>query len=168
MLNIVTSIGFEKFWNFIQELGPQTTRQFDNFVDDDKTTVHVKLTVRHNFFALLEDELIAYAFLQKFPRKQNVVCLGVVMAEKWQGHGYGKPLYKHVTDWGLARYNKIWSAVYEDNLPVLHIHKSLGYVLEGVFVDELNDGRGIYSLAKFRGGDLIKRIEMRDKWESLK
>ena len=161
---------FTKFCEFLQSLGPQTTRQFDQFVGMIEEEILEKIMDhRHNFYGILDGELIAYAFLQRFPKKKNVVSLGVVMADKWQGHGYGKQLYKHVTDWGLQNYTKIWSAVYEDNLPVLHIHASLGYEFEGTFIDELDDGRAIYSLAKFRKGDrLKKREELLDRWISLK
>jgi RimJ/RimL family protein N-acetyltransferase len=170
MFHIETSVIPSDFHNFILSLGAQTKRQFDQF-DNIKTINQVDEILclpRHNFFGKLDSELIAYAFLQMFPKKLNVVSLGVVMADKYQGHGYGKPLYKHVTDWGLEHDTMIWSAVYEDNLPVLHIHASLGYEYEGTFIDELDDGRSIYSLAKFRHGDrLEKRAELLQKWINL-
>ena len=169
MFQIITDLDPYILHRFAEKLGPQTRRQFDQFNDvvDELDTANLTCN-RHNFYGILDNELIVYAFLQKLPKKKNVVTLGVVMADKYQGHGYGKQMYKHITDWGLERYTKIWSAVYEDNDAVLHIHKSLGYDLEGIFVEELNDGRSIYSLAKFRGKRRRTRyFELTLKWRIL-
>ena len=160
------------FYQFITSLGPQTIRQFDQFVDmNDEDDVWNKMyNDRHNFYGILDDELIAYGFLQQFPKKKNIVSLGMVMSDKHHGHGYGKQMYTHVVDWGLQRYTKIWSAVYEDNDRVLHIHKSLGFSLEGIFTDELNDGRAIYSVAKFRDhwtSKVDKRLALVEKWNKI-
>lgn len=160
-----------EFYKFVKSLGPQTTRQFDQFnnLTSQADIWNLHYENRHNFYGMLDDELIVYAFLQKLAKKKNIVTLGVVMADKYHGHGYGKQMYKYVTDWGLERYTKIWSAVYEDNDAVLHIHKSLGYDLEGVFVEELDDGRSIFSLAKFKGKRRRTRYyELVWKWRRLK
>ena len=160
----------DKLYEFIRSLGPETIRQFDQFNSVYSANgIRSLIADRYNFFGMLDDELIAYGFLQKLKNKNNVVSLGMVMSDKHHGHGYGRQMYEHVINWGLERYIKIWSAVYEDNDRVLHIHKSLGFELEGVFVDELNDGRAIFSVAKFRDKRrMTRRWELTRKWRILK
>lgn len=174
MFHIETKIDDDrKFEKFIDSLGPDTRRQFDQF--NDKSAWEAMIgewnnSGRHKFFGILDDEIIAYGFLQRLARKYNIVTLGMVMSDRHHGHGYGKQMYKYVVDWGLERYTKIWSAVYEDNDRVLHIHKSLGFELEGIFVDELNDKRSIYSVAKFRDhwtSRVDKRLALVEKWNKV-
>src|SRR6266498_2267872 len=96
---------FKPIFDLVNNLGPESRRQFDNDLDFR----HEKIL----FTARADGELLGYGFLEKLSRKRYVVKLGVVVADKWQGHGYGRALCQSMIHWAFSapqEYRKIWLA----------------------------------------------------------
>ena len=172
-MQITRAFNSGQFWVFINELGKETRRQFDQF-NHIKTEEKARLSIldgRKNWFgyAGYYGELVAYGFLQKLARKKKTMSLGIVVDDKHQRHGYGYQICKAMIDWAWKHhYNKIWLGTYEDNVGALKLYKRLGFELEGIFVDDLDDGRAIYSLAVFNGYvGAPKRTQLQSQWLML-
>lgn len=162
-----------QFLEFIRSLGEETRRQFDQFNGIKTMNESSWITEdpsRDSWFGLTDEgELAAYGFLQRVARKNKTLTLGIVVADKHQGHGYGEKICKTMINWAWKhKYNKIWLGTYEDNEGALKLYKRLGFELEGIFVDDLDDGRAIYSLAIFNGYiGAPKRTQLHSQWMFL-
>ena len=129
----------------------------------------LKDTNRFNFFGIVQKKIVGYGFLQKVTHKNKTLSLGIVVGDTHQGHGYGQKICENMIVWAwVNKYNKVWLGTYEDNVEALKLYKKLGFELEGIFVDDLDDGRAIYSLAVFNGYvGAPKRTQLQTKWLML-
>lgn len=164
---------YSKFLEFVRGFGEETRRQFDQ-LNHVRTRTDVSYILadrdRENFFGLTDDEhLAAYGFLQKVARKNKTLTLGIVVTDEYQGRGYGGLVCEEMLRWAWRhKYQKVWLGTYEDNTAALKLYKRLGFELEGVFVGDLDDGRSIYSLAKFRDYvGQVRRMELTTRWLQL-
>ncbi|WP_108672063.1 GNAT family N-acetyltransferase [Peribacillus acanthi] len=97
--------------------------------------------------AKMDGEIVSIASINSSqkPRTKHVGTLGIVVAEHLCGYGLGKILMKDLIDW--ARQNgvtkKISLVTREDNLSAIKLYKQLGFVEEGLSIDDTFIG-GIY------------------------
>jgi len=156
--NIQTKILSE----FLLGLNKNTLKDFTYFGKIDSITINnivqneIKRNDKIKYFVFLNDEMIGYGFLTKFEKfsKQHNCILGIVIADLWQNKGYGKKICQHMINsaW-KGNFNKIWLTVYEENKIAIKMYKSLGFEIEGVFInDEIVDmkEKNVVSMAIFK------------------
>ena len=66
--------------------------------------------------------------------------MGIVIGDKWQGNGFGEKICKHMINYGWKKqFEKIWLTVFDNNISAINLYKSLGFEIEGIFMnDELS------------------------------
>lgn len=102
-----------------------------------------------------QDIMIGFGFI-KFSIKgsmKNICNLGIVINQMYQSKGYGKKLSGFMIDWAKKNnFKKIWLTVYSDNTKALKLYKSLGFQIEGLFMNNeyfYNVPRHVISMALF-------------------
>jgi len=133
------------FEELLLNLSQNTLENFTYFGEITKKnigkiiTLELKDTKKTRFFIYLENELIGYSFLSQFSRKTkaHVCTYGIVIGDKWQGNGFGYKICKHMIDVAWKKdFKKIWLTTYFDNKSAFQIYQKLGFVIEGIFIDE--------------------------------
>ena len=169
----------EKFKKFLLGLGKSSQDTFNHFGIINKKTVNniVKRELSRKdkikFYTYVDNKLIGYSFLTKFEKiqKKHNCILGIVVLDLFQNKGFGKKICKHMikTAWkkGLT---KIWLNVFYDNVNAFNLYKSLGFEIEGVFLnDEIQNkkNRHVVSMAilKNRTYDLNYRVKLCNKFK---
>ena len=111
---------------------------------------------QHSFVVREKGDIAGLGYLIHFPgnpRKRHVANLGIVIADRSQGRGFGGALMRHMIRWARAhRLKKIWLSTYDDNRRAYRLYRGLGFTVEGIFMfDELAGPRWrhIYSMALF-------------------
>src|SRR6185436_15092468 len=107
---------------------------------------------------------------------------GMVLADEVQGQGFGYLLLKYMI--GFAKRlnkKKIWGACFADNDHALRLYKKLGFMFEGVFLNEeklyntsttKEEYRHLYSLAIHLGRNEGSTYEyyigtFKDRYENM-
>ncbi len=161
-LKFEDSIEPQKLSKFLLDLSDKTIFTFNHFgkINSENITEIVQNEIKRKdkikFFVFLNDEIIGYGFLtkfEKFSKKHNCI-LGIVLSDLWQNKGYGKKICQHMIETAWKKnLKKIWLTVYEENKIAIKMYKSLGFEIEGVFIDdeiiEMNK-KNIISLAIFK------------------
>ena len=139
------------FEKFLLKLELKTLNEFSNFGSINKKNVSVvaknelKKKNKIKFFSILNNEIIAYSFLEKFEKqsKKHNCILGIVVADTWQQKGWGKKICKHMINSAWKKdIEKIWLTVYSDNIRAYSMYKKIGFEVEGVFMyDEKFHGK---------------------------
>ena len=88
------------FQEFLLKLGKKTLHNFNPFgeINSSNVTSIVEKELFRNdrikFFSFYENNLIAYSYLTKFQKKskKHNCILGIVIADKWQGNGFGEKI----------------------------------------------------------------------------
>ncbi|HXV45756.1 MAG TPA: GNAT family N-acetyltransferase [Nitrososphaera sp.] len=168
----------EQLKNFLLTLTNDTLYTFNHFGDIRRSNVNAivqKELARKDkikFFAFMDSEMVAYSFLTLFdkPEKGHNCILGIVVGDSWQDKGLGKTICGHMIKkaW-KAGLEKIWLNVHSDNPRAIHLYKSLGFEIEGVFMaDEVIKGneRHIISMAIFKNRRFGKK-ERLNIWDSI-
>lgn len=169
----------EKFIEFLLGLGKSSQDTFNHFGIINKKTVNdiVKRELNRKdkikFFSFVNNRLIGYSFLTKFdkPTKKHNCILGIVVLDIFQNKGFGKKICKHMikTAW-KKNLSKIWLNVFYDNESAFSLYKSLGFEIEGVFLnDEIKNkkNRHVISMAilKNRTYDFNYRVKLCNKFK---
>jgi len=157
MYKILERVPDETLYTFVKSLTPDTTRNFYNFVG--RNSEGIKAIVedgRQNFFVQLYDgaPITAYGFLKTKVGCPWIVTFGLVVADNYQGKGYGKLLLDFMIHWAKERnITKIWGSVFYDNEHAIKLYKDVGFVCEGCFLNEVVEGsdkfRHLYSIALY-------------------
>ena len=177
-LVILNKTSKEKFENFVLSLGNQTQNTFNHFGKINTNTVtsiatkEITRSDKEKFFGFIGQELVVYGFLTKFDKisKKHNCTLGIVVSDTWQKKGLGQKMSQHMTDFAWkCGFTKIWLAVYLDNKVGINLYKSLGFQIEGIFINDEKFGtvnRHVISMAKFKNGKDYdkKRLEI---WKKL-
>ena len=161
------------FEKMLLELSEKTLDDFTYFGKISKKNVkkialsEFKDDRKIRFFIFLENKLIGYSFLSKFPRKtkKHVCTYGIVISDKWQGKGFGYQICKHMINiaW-KKKFEKIWLTTYYDNKSALRIYKKLGFIVEGIFINEEKihgKPRHVISMGLFRNRNRIKKTRQK-------
>ena len=175
ILKITHKIHTIFFEEFLLNLKNQTTDNFNPFGKITSSNVisiaKMELTRKDKikFFSFYNDELIAYSYLSKFDKKHNCI-LGIVISDKWQGKGFGKKICKHMINHAWKKqFYKIWLTVFENNAAAINLYKSLGFEIEGIFInDEISSKqkRHVISMAIFKNH--LSNINQRKKiWKNI-
>lgn len=159
---IIRSVPEKSFRVLVKHLSKKTQNTFNHFGNINSYTIdtivkkELTRTDKIKFFSLINNKLIAYSFLTKFdkPTKKHNCILGIVIGDAWQNKGYGKKICQYMikTAWKNG-YEKIWLAVYADNLRGIKLYKRLGFEIEGIFMaDEMVESRyrHVISMAIFK------------------
>lgn len=163
---------------FLLKLGKKTLTNFNPFGEINSLTVtsivekELFRNDRIKFFSFYENNLIAYSFLTKFQKKskKHNCILGIVIADKWQGNGFGEKICKHMINHAWKKqFEKIWLTVFENNISAINLYKSLGFEIEGIFMNDelsLRKQRHVISMAIFKNN--LTYIKKRNKiWQNL-
>jgi RimJ/RimL family protein N-acetyltransferase len=141
----------EKTLNNFNPFGKITLKNIDKLVEKEFSRKD-----KIKFFTYIGNEIISYSYLTLFDKlsKKHNCILGIVIADNWQGKGYGKQICQHMikTAW-KKKLTKIWLTVFIDNIPAQKIYSKLGFELEGIFLDdEIINGkkRTVLSMAIFK------------------
>jgi len=169
----------EKFKEFLLGIGKSSQDTFNHFGIINKKTV-INIVKRElsrkdkiKFFLFFNNRLIGYSFLTKFdkPTKKHNCILGIVILDSFQNKGFGKKICKHMikTAW-KKNLSKIWLNVFYDNVNAFNLYKSLGFKIEGVFLnDEIQNKkyRHVISMAKLKNRtyDLKYRVKLCNKFK---
>jgi RimJ/RimL family protein N-acetyltransferase len=164
---------------FLLKLGKKTLYNFNPFGEINSlnvTSIVQKELFRNDrikFFSFYENNLIAYSYLTKFQKKskKHNCILGIVIADKWQGNGFGEKICKHMINHAWKKqFEKIWLTVFENNISAINLYKSLGFEIEGIFMNDelsLKKQRHVISMAIFKNN--LTYIKKRNKiWQNLK
>ena len=177
-LKIKHKIPAKLFEEFLLNLRNQTTDNFNpfgqitssNVVSITKTELIRKDKIK--FFSFYNDELIAYSYLTKFDKKskKHNCILGIVISDKWQGKGFGKKICKYmINDAWKKQFYKIWLTVFENNPVAINLYKSLGFEIEGIFINDeisLKQKKHVISMAIFKNN--ISNTNKRQKiWKNI-
>ena len=97
--------------------------------------------------------------------------MGIVIADKWQGNGFGEKICKHMINHAWKKqFEKIWLTVFDNNVSAIGLYKSLGFEIEGIFMNDelsLKKQRHVISMAIFKNN--LTYIKKREKiWQNLK
>jgi len=172
-LKISSKCEKKEFEKMLLELSKKTLDDFTYF--EKITKKNVKEIVlselndknKNRFFIYLENELIAYSFLSKFTRKTktHVCTYGIVIADKWQGMGFGQQVCKHMIDIAWEKkFEKIWLTTYYDNKAAFKIYKKLGFKVEGIFINEekiSGKPRHVISMGLFKNEKDIQKMRQK-------
>jgi len=147
---------------FLLKLRKQTTYNFNPFGKITSSNVisivQEELTHKNKikFFSFYNTELIAYSYLTKFSKKskKHNCILGIVIFDDWQGKGFGKKICKYMIDYAWKKkFEKIWLTVFENNVAGLNLYKSMGFEIEGIFMNDeilFKQKRHVVSMAIFK------------------
>ena len=177
-LVILNKTSKEKFKLFLLSLGNKTQNTFNHFGKINSNTVtsiairEITRSDKEKFFGFVGEELVVYGFLTRFDKitKKHNCTLGIAVSDTWQKKGFGKKMCQHMIDFAWEHgLTKIWLAVYSDNKIGINLYKSLGFQIEGIFInDEKFDtiNRHVISMARFKNGNDYdkKRLGM---WKKL-
>ena len=150
-LLIKTNVSQKLFEKFLLKLELKTLNEFSNFGSINKKNValiaenELRKENRIQFFSIINNEIIAYSFLEKFEKqsKKHNCTLGIVVADAWQQKGWGKKICKHMINSAWEKdMEKIWLTVYSDNIHAYSMYKKIGFEIEGIFMyDEKFHGK---------------------------
>lgn len=163
IIQINKNTKLREFNNFLLNLSKETYYNFNTFGTLKKSNSSIKIakielkrTDKIKFFTTIDNKLISYSFLSKFtkPSKKHNCVLGIVIADDWQNRGFGKKILKFMikTAWN-QNYEKIWLTVFSDNYKAIRLYASLGFQIEGIFLDDEIIGgkkRHVVSMAIFK------------------
>ncbi len=163
------SLTQKTLYNF-NPFGNITSYVVDSIIEKEKTRLD-----KIKFFSLVDDELIAYSYLTRFdkPSKKHNAILGIVIKDTFQGKGLGKKICKYMIETGWKHsLTKIWLTVFHDNLRGIKLYKSLGFEIEGIFMDDEitnNQARNVISMAIFKNtkGNQQEREKIWNELESF-
>lgn len=162
-LDIRNTVKFHDLKLFLSSLSTNTQFLFTHFGTINASTVDTitrKEMARHDkikFFAHVDGILMAYGFLTKFEKKtkKHNCILGIVIDDEWQDKGIGSMVCKYMINSAWKKgFTKIWLTVYSDNKRAIHVYRSLGFEIEGIFMnDEIisKKRRHVVSMAIFKG-----------------
>ncbi|EPA05336.1 GNAT family N-acetyltransferase [Candidatus Nitrosarchaeum limnium] len=172
-LKISSKCEKKDFKNMLLGLSQKTLNDFTYFGKISKKNVEkiifseLKDNKKIRFFIFLENELIGYSFLSKFIRKskKHVCTYGIVIGDKWQGKGFGYQICKHMieTAW-KKKFEKIWLTTYYDNKAALKVYKKLGFIVEGIFINEEKihgKPRHVISMGLFKNNKNIRKTHQK-------
>lgn len=177
-LRIRETVEPEKLKEFLLGLSKDSLYTFNHFGDirrsnvDDIVSNELARKDKLKFFASINNEVVTYGFLTLFdkPTKKHNCILGIVVGDRWQGRGLGMAVCKHMIKGAWrAGLEKVWLNVHSDNPRAIHLYKSLGFEIEGVFMaDEIvKDGaRHIVSMAIFRNMRYGKKKRLKI-WDNI-
>tara|TARA_B110000196_G_scaffold290929_1_gene277525 strand:+ start:81 stop:629 length:549 start_codon:yes stop_codon:yes gene_type:complete len=150
-ISIKSDVSQKLFEKFLLKLELKTLNEFSNFGSINKKNVAViaenelRKENRIQFFSIINNEIIAYSFLEKFEKqsKKHNCILGIVVADAWQQKGWGKKICKHMINSAWEKdMEKIWLTVYSDNIHAYSMYKKIGFKIEGIFMyDEKFHGK---------------------------
>ena len=177
-LLIKSDVSQKLFEKFLLKLELKTLNEFSNFGSINKKNVAViaenelRKENRIQFFSIINNEIIAYSFLEKFEKqsKKHNCILGIVVADAWQQKGWGKKICKHMINSAWEKdIEKIWLTVFDNNVSAIGLYKSLGFEIEGIFMNDelsLKKQRHVISMAIFK--NKLTYIKKRKKiWQNL-
>jgi len=177
-LHIKNNVSQHVFKKFLLELSAKTLYHFNPFGKINSQTVNsiVKNELirkdKIKFFSFIDNELIAYSYLIKFekPSKKHNCILGIVVADKWQKKGFGRKICEHMICHAWKKnFSKIWLTVFADNRNGLNLYKSLGFEIEGIFMDDEiihKKKRTVISMAIFKNSS-INYQKRKQIWKQL-
>ena len=101
-----------------------------------------------------DGQIIGFGLIDFFKesKKKHVSVVGTIVDKKFRGLGIGKKLLESEIEISKQNQkNKIRATVHEHNIASVKLHQSLGFVIEGKFVNEEYDVeyRNVLSLALF-------------------
>jgi len=177
-LVILNKTSKEKFKKFLLSLGNKTQNTFNHFGEINTNTItsitakEITRNDKEKFFGFVDGELTVYGFLTMFDKitKKHNCTLGIVVSDTWQKKGFGNKMCQHMIDFAWKHgFTKIWLAVYSDNKIGINLYKSLGFQIEGIFINDEKfhtKNRHVISMAKFKNGNDYdkQRLEM---WKKL-
>jgi len=177
-LKILHKISPKILQEFLLKLSNETTDNFNPFGKITSSNIDFisnQELIRKDkikFFSFYDDELIAYSYLTKFDKKSKKYncILGIVISDNFQGKGFGKKICKYMIDYAWKKqFNKIWLTVFENNTAALNLYKSLGFEIEGIFMNDeilLEQKRHVISMAIFKNN--FSNVDKRKKiWKSI-
>lgn len=177
-LKIKHKIPVKLFDDFLLNLENQTIDNFNPFgkiTSSNVTSITKNELIRKDkikFFSFYNNELIAYSYLTKFDKKtkKHNCILGIVISDKWQGLGFGKKICKYMINHAWKKqFYKIWLTVFDNNLSAINLYKSLGFEIEGVFMnDEISSKqkRHVISMAVFKN-NLSNKNKRQKIWKNI-
>jgi ribosomal protein S18 acetylase RimI-like enzyme len=103
----------------------------------DGTNAFIESIVRHGWpmmVAVLNSSIVGWCDI--IPRASvgytHVASLSMGVARNWRGRGVGRQLLKQcLAAAGAVSFEKIELIVYADNVPAIHLYKSVGFINEG-------------------------------------
>ena len=150
------------FQEFLLSLKNKTLYNFNPFGKINSSNVvsivqkELSRKDRIRFFSFYGDTLIGYSYLTKFEKKskKHNCTLGIVIGDKWQSDGFGTLICKYMIDYAWKKqFEKIWLTVFDNNTPAINLYKSLGFEVEGIFINDeqyLKKQRHVVSMAIFK------------------
>ncbi len=136
---------------FLLNLSKRSQNTFNHFGKINKKNIDfiVKKELERKdkikFFAFVNEELVGYGFLTKFEKstKKHNCILGIVVSDSYQNIGLGKKICQHMIKMAWkSGLKKIWLNVHYDNVRAFNLYKSLGFEIEGLFVDDETSTKG--------------------------
>jgi len=161
-LKIINKTSSKIFCEFLLTLEKKTLYNFNPFGKITSSNVasivekELSNKDRIKFFTFYENKLIAYSYLTKFQKnsKKHNCILGIVITDKLQGEGFGAKICKHMINYAWKKqFEKIWLTVFDNNIPAICLYKSLGFKIEGIFMNDekyLKKPRHVISMAIFK------------------
>jgi len=177
-IRISNSTKEEYLKEFLLNLGEDTVSNFSYFDEISKENIEEIIQNELNrkdklkFFVHIDNELIAYGFLTLFKKstKKHSCILGIVIGDNFQGKRLGKQICSKMIQTGWeSGLEKIWLTVNEDNKIAIKLYKTLGFRVEGIFVNDeyKNDTyKNVISMAIFKKKELdnSKRLKI---WQEI-
>lgn len=179
-IKIKNNVEIEKFEEFLLNLSKESQIEFNHFGIINKKTAHKIIHSEFNrkdkikFFSVLDGKVVGYSFLIKFSKstKKHNCTLGIIILDQFQNIGIGKKMCTHMIKkaWNKG-FTKIWLNVFFDNVRAFKMYKSLGFQIEGIFIDDeiyKNKKRHVISMAliKNKSYNFSKRIKLIKKLDS--
>jgi RimJ/RimL family protein N-acetyltransferase len=138
------------FWNSLDEQTKYTYTHFNGLTAESIVSailLRIDSAAGYDYAMWDDDRIVGYGHLDRFekPEKAHVVKLGIVLAPKHQGRGYGKKLMDYMIDSARKhKIEKIWLSTYADNRRALGLYAECGFQVEGVFRKEEKTADGTY------------------------
>ncbi|MCS7143314.1 MAG: GNAT family N-acetyltransferase [Aigarchaeota archaeon] len=154
----------EKVIDFFTRLSENTIRNYTRFgfpLDIDSVKKHLSWVTESGsemekiFIAIVGDKVVGLGHLTFFQKtwKKHVCTLGIVIEDGWQGKGIGKSIMNYMISFAKQKgIKKVWLSVYADNLRARQLYEKMGFVVEGIFINEEIFGgvaRHVISMALF-------------------
>lgn len=177
-IKILESANSNDFRNFLLNLSKKTLQNFNYFGNISQNNVdeivknELNRTDKIKFFTFIENELIAYSFLTLFEKstKKHNCILGIVISDLSQEKGIGKEICQQMIQKGWdSNLEKIWLTVREENKKAIKLYKSLGFHVEGIFLnDEIENEKyqNIVSMAIFKNKKSIMEERLKI-WKNI-
>lgn len=144
-IKISDSSSINDFKNFLLNLSENSLLSFNHFGNITRENVEKIVEKELNrkdkikFFSFINNKLISYSFLTLFEKatKKHNCILGIIVDDLYQNKGFGKEICKEMIKKGWNNnLEKIWLTVQLENKKAIKLYKSLGFNVEGVFLDD--------------------------------